>query len=127
LNKVALPDFEGTCSADMYPLCSKNHFTREFLFYYLLSDKFKEAAMSFQDRTGIPKINRAQLGSIHLACPAKEEQSEITEVLFSIDSRCTIAQHTKSQLHDLFRTLLHELMTAKTLINETVPGRELIA
>ncbi|MBC1258915.1 restriction endonuclease subunit S, partial [Trichormus variabilis V5] len=24
LNKVALPDFEGTCSADMYPIRSKN-------------------------------------------------------------------------------------------------------
>jgi type I restriction enzyme S subunit len=127
LNKVALPDFEGTCSADIYPLRSKTHFTREFLFYYLLSDKFKETAMSFQDRTGIPKINRAQLGSIHLACPAKEEQSEITEVLFSIDSRCAIAQREKSHLQDLFRTLLHELMTAKTLINATVLGRELAA
>jgi len=73
LNKVALPDFEGTCSADMYPLRSNSHFIREFLFYYLLSDGFKNAAISFQDRTGIPKINRMQLGSIELACPSKEE------------------------------------------------------
>ncbi|WP_254216919.1 restriction endonuclease subunit S [Synechococcus sp. CCY 9618] len=118
LNKVALPDFEGTCSADMYPLRSESHFIRDFLFYYLLSDDFKKAAMSFQDRTGIPKINRAQLGSINLACPAKEEQSGIAEVLFTCDSRRDLAQRKKSQLQDLFRTLLHELMTAKTSVRE---------
>jgi type I restriction enzyme S subunit len=117
LNKVALPDFEGTCSADMYPLRSKAHFIRQFLFYYLLSDEFKKAAMSFQDRTGIPKINRAQLGSIHLACPSKEEQSEITEALFSCDSRLDLAQRKQSQLQDLFRTLLHELMTGKIRVD----------
>jgi type I restriction enzyme S subunit len=118
LNKVALPDFEGTCSADMYPLRSESHFIREFLFYYLLSDEFKKAAMSFQDRTGIPKINRAQLGCIHLACPTKEEQSEIAEALFSCDNRRDLAQRKKSQLQDLFRTLLNELMTAKTRVHE---------
>jgi type I restriction enzyme, S subunit len=117
LNKVALPDFEGTCSADMYPLRSEVHFIRNFLFYYLLSDEFKKAAMSFQDRTGIPKINRAQLGSIHLACPTKEEQSEITEALFACDSRRDLAQRKKSQLQDLFGTLLHELMTARTRVH----------
>ncbi len=118
LNKVALPDIEGTCSADMYPLRSESHFIREFLFYYLLSEEFKKAAMSFQDRTGIPKINRAQLGSIHLACPGKEEQEEIAVVLFSCDSRRDLAQRKKSQLQDIFRTLIHELMTAKTRVHK---------
>jgi type I restriction enzyme S subunit len=102
----------------MYPLRSESHFIREFLFYYLLSEKFKKVAISFQDRTGIPKINRAQLGSIHLACPSKEEQAEIAEALFSCDSRRDLAQRKKSQLQDLFHTLLHELMTAKTRVHE---------
>ena len=117
LNKVALPAFEGTCSADMYPLRSSFHFTREFLFYYLLSDGFKKAAISFQDRTGIPKINRMQLGSICLACPSKEEQGEISDALASCDGKRTAAQRKRDMLQDLFRTLLHELMTAKIRVH----------
>ena len=118
LNKVALPPFEGTCSADMYPVQSQTHFTREYLFYYLLSDDFKKAAMSFQDRTGIPKINRAQLSSIHMACPPKDEQTEIVHSLSACEDRCASAQHKRATLQDLFRTLLHELMTAKTRVHE---------
>jgi type I restriction enzyme S subunit len=116
LNKVALPAVEGTCSADMYPLRSSSHFTREFLFYYLLSEEFKKAAISFQDRTGIPKINRVQLGSIRLACPSKEEQKEIAAALASCDGKRDVAQRKRESLQDLFRTLLHELMTAKTRV-----------
>jgi restriction endonuclease S subunit len=123
LNKVALPDFEGTCSADMYPLRSEAAFTREFLFYYLLSDRFKNAAISFQDRTGIPKINRVQLGSIHLPCPSREEQEGITEVLQGCDARLDCAIRNRSTLQDLFRTLLHELMTGKVRVGE-MPNTE---
>lgn len=118
LNKVALPEFEGTCSADMYPLRPNSHFTRKFLFYYLLSDSFKKTAISFQDRTGIPKINRAQLGSIQLACPSKEEQCEIAGALASCGSQRNVAQHKRETLQDLFRTLLHELMTARIRVHK---------
>ncbi|MEF8718554.1 MAG: restriction endonuclease subunit S [Candidatus Accumulibacter necessarius] len=102
LNKVALPDSEGTCSADMYPLRSSSHFTREFLFYYLLSDDFKKEAISFQDRTGIPKINRMQLGTIRLPCPSKGEQHEITAALASCDGKVNVTQRKREALQDLF-------------------------
>ncbi len=117
LNKVALPDFEGTCSADMYPLSPGSRFTRQFLFYYLFSDGFKKAAISFQDRTGIPKINRMQLGSIRLPCPTKEEQNEIARNLAACDKRVGSAEQKHESLQDIFNTLLHELMTAKTRVN----------
>lgn len=58
LNKVALPTFEGTCSADMYPLRpNREYFTREFLYHVMLSERAKNQAIAFQDRTGIPKVN----------------------------------------------------------------------
>jgi len=88
LNKVALPEFEGTCSADMYPLRPKaGQLGRGFLFQLLLSDAFNKRAVSHQDRTGIPKINRAQLGSVLLPKPALNEQIEIAESLVPFDRR----------------------------------------
>ena len=118
LNKVTLPDFEGTCSADMYPLRPKaSQFDRSFLFQLLLSNQFNKQAISFQDRTGIPKINRAQLGSILLPKPHEAEQVEITDALSICDKRVEEIQRKLQNLTDLFRTLLNELMTAKIRVN----------
>jgi len=116
LNKVALPDFEGTCSADMYPLRSEGTFNREYLFYCLLTDTFKNAAVSYQDRTGIPKINRVQLGGILLPKPSIVEQKEIAQTLTTCDRRLDCANRKRTALQDLFRTLLHELMTGKVRV-----------
>ena len=114
MNKVALPSFSGTCSADMYPLSPhKGKMTREFLFHSILSEAFKVRAISFQDRTGIPKINRDQLNSIPLALPPLEEQQEIAEVLTACDQKID-ALEAESALHDeLVRALLEELMTGR--------------
>lgn len=119
LNKVALPEFEGTCSADMYPIRpKKDYFARDFLFQFFLSNQFNLQAISFQDRTGIPKINRAQLGSIIAINPSLPEQKEIEEYLKLCDNRIDSAYKKKSILQDLFQTLLHQLMTAKIRVSE---------
>lgn len=119
LNKVAVPDFEGTCSADMYPIRPKeNYFSRDFLFQFFLSNHFNIQAISFQDRTGIPKINRAQLGSIFAIKPSLVEQNEIGEYLKHYDNKLDIIHKKKNILQDLFQTLLHQLMTAKIRVSE---------
>ncbi len=119
LNKVFLPTIEGTCSADMYPLRPfADRFSKEFLFQYLLSSGFVKQAMSYQDRTGIPKINRGQLFSIYFPKPLLEEQQEIAECLAIYDSKIDIHVNARRNLSDLFRTLLHQLMTAKIQVND---------
>jgi restriction endonuclease S subunit len=119
LNKVALPDFEGTCSADMYPLLPrKKHFTRVFLFQFFLSEQFVKQAASFQERTGIPKINRDQLKSIRFPKPSFEEQEQIAQILVRSDTKFEVHGRTASSLRELFRTLLHQLMTAKIRVHD---------
>lgn len=114
LNKVALPTFEGTCSADMYPLRPhKSYLTREFLFHFLLSEQFRTRAVSFQDRTGIPKINREQLGSIPLRVPPLPEQQVIAEILNACDAKIAALEREAAVLDELFRAMLEELMTGR--------------
>lgn len=124
LNKVALPYFEGTCSADMYPLKPKDdYFDKGFVFQLLLSETFKKQAISHQDRTGIPKINRNQLGSILLPKPILSEQKEIADSLSIFDSKLAVAEKKQKILEELFRTLLHQLMTGQTRVNDIdLPG-----
>jgi len=118
LNKVALADFEGTCSADMYPLRpNDSNFERTFLFQLLLSDAFNKQAVPLQNRTGIPKINRIQLGSISLPRPPLGEQSLIGEMLNLCDKKFYVLRRKHAVLTAFARTLLHELITARIRVH----------
>jgi len=70
LMKVVRPDFEGLCSADIYPLSPKTeHLNRDFLYHLLLSPDFTEFAVAGSARAGMPKVNRDHLFSYELDLP----------------------------------------------------------
>lgn len=50
--------------------------------------------------------------------PTLDEQEEIASALSIIDDKIRLATNKSAQLRDLFRTLLHELMTAKTRVHD---------
>ncbi len=78
LRKVALPDFTGTCSADMYPLIPNTEVvTREFLALVLLSPPFTTYAVENSDRNAMPKVNRPTMFGYRVKLPEKTEQHEI--------------------------------------------------
>lgn len=78
LRKVWLPDFDGLCSADMYPLRpSENLLSREFLFWLLLTDDFTDYAIAGSARTGMPKVNRDHLFAYEFLLPDLARQMEI--------------------------------------------------
>lgn len=117
LNKVAMPAFEGVCSADMYPMRAAEGFVARFLFYYLLSPFFLRQAVPHQLRTGIPKINREQLSDTSFPKPSLDEQSEIVEVLDALDKKINLHRQTRAVLQELFEALLHKLMTAEISVS----------
>ncbi len=118
LRKAALPAFQGVCSADMYPVHPRNEtLAREFLYYCLLTAAFTKQAISHQNRTGIPKINRTQLGATLLPVPSLAEQEQVSQILSAVDGKTTIEENRKQTLKVLFKTLLHNLMTGKVRVN----------
>jgi type I restriction enzyme S subunit len=50
--------------------------------------------------------------------PAKEEQMEIAEAFRPLDDKTMYARMKRAALGDLFRTLLHQLMTAQIRVND---------
>jgi type I restriction enzyme S subunit len=111
LRKAATPDFEGVCSADMYPLRPKtDRITRDYLYYYLLSEGFTAQAISLQDRTGIPKLNRHQLLSLKAPLPPIAEQNQITSILRAIDRKLDVEDASLAALGRLSSTLLRDLI-----------------
>lgn len=87
LNKIALVDFDGICSADMYPIWVRDdrQAVRDFIFYVMNSERFVADATSRSFRTGLPKINRPDLESIEVPLPPLPEQRKIAEILRTWD------------------------------------------
>jgi type I restriction enzyme, S subunit len=118
LRKAILASFAGICSADMYPLTPKSGFNGHFIHGYLLSDVFTRQAVSQQDRTGIPKLNREQLNSILMPKPDPSEQTAIASILDAIDRKIDLHKRKRAVLEELFKTLLHKLMTGEIRVSD---------
>lgn len=58
------------------------------------------------------------LKTLPIPVPSTDEQNEIVTVFQTLEDKQISAASKQSALQDLFRTLLHELMTAKTRVHE---------
>ncbi len=59
-------------------------------------------------------MNAALIRSFPLTFPKLDEQAAMVAACESLDAKRVLHERKKAQLQDLFRTLLHELMTSKT-------------
>ena len=77
LNKVALPDFKGLCSADAYPILVKSEIcNREYFGYTLRSKYFLDYILAFSNRTNLPKVNKNQVEGFMLPLPSIDLQNQ---------------------------------------------------
>ncbi|MBD2139641.1 restriction endonuclease subunit S [Anabaena sp. FACHB-1237] len=63
-------------------------------------------------------INSGTLQRMLVPQPSLDEQREIADILFNIDTKINNYLSRKEQLQDLFRTLLHQLMTAQIGVDD---------
>lgn len=82
LNKVALPDFVGICSADMYPIQPKARVTNKYFLYFILkSEGFLAYAETQSRRANIPKMNVQQMSAyIHILPPLPLQQQFASKI-----------------------------------------------
>lgn len=64
-----------------------------------------------------PKLNKGLMMTIKLPWPSVAEQNEIATALTACDTKLHTAERKRNALQDLFRTLLHGLMTGKVRVN----------
>lgn len=103
LRKAARPDFDGLCSADVYPLTPNSKLlNRDFLFHVLLSDDFTNYAIQGSGRAGMPKVNRRHLFAYKFALPALDAQARAVEVIEAAKQRCDqLVENAEGKLDDL--------------------------
>ncbi|WP_353258598.1 restriction endonuclease subunit S, partial [Prochlorothrix hollandica] len=107
LNKVSLPEFDGICSADIYPIHVKNDYvTSLYMTYILRSEGFLDYAEKHSTRTNIPKINRKALIDFECPLPPLNIQNQFT---LSANKILNIRNHEKTgndTADNLFNALL---------------------
>jgi len=86
----------------------------KFVYYKILALDLTQ----YRQGVAVPTLNRNTFSAIELALPSPEEQQVIADVLDAVGNKTEIAERKRNQLQHLFRTLLHELMTAKTRVHD---------
>ena len=75
LRKCFFAEFDGICSSDIYPFTvTSGAILPEYLALILASRWFARFTVEFQERAGMPKINRDQLATIRIIAPHLELQ-----------------------------------------------------
>ncbi|MBZ0205708.1 MAG: restriction endonuclease subunit S [Flavobacteriales bacterium] len=95
-------------------ICSERHDPR-FMYYFLLH----HAAYwrGFATYGTMPMLSKGAFEKISVYVPSdRDEQSDIADALVAVDDKIEVAGKKRNQLQDLFRTLLHELMTGKVRV-----------
>jgi type I restriction enzyme S subunit len=95
------------------------HLSKQFLFNvfnlpHLRVEVAKTSTGSKVKHTSPTKLRAVKVG----IPPTLEEQGEIASALSTVQQKIGVATNKKAQLQDLFRILLHKLMTAKTRVHK---------
>ncbi|MDO5781492.1 MAG: restriction endonuclease subunit S [Eubacteriales bacterium] len=109
LNKVALPDFEGLCSADAYPILVKGEIcNREYLGYTLRSKYFLDYILAFSNRTNLPKVNKSQVEGFMLPLPPIELQNQFADFVNQVNKSKVKVQKALDETQKLFDSLMQQ-------------------
>lgn len=120
LAKVVSVDFDGLCSADMYPI--RPLIDRGYLQLFMLADIFVRQAVSEDNRVAMPKINQESLSKIAVAVPPLAEQyrivtkaNELMQLCDQLEAGLESGANTRRRLLD---ALLHEAFSPAKEIEE---------
>jgi len=90
----------------------------EFLTNYARTPKARQHLVASSGRVAITNINQGRLGGLPVPRPDTEKQKRIAHVLRLADDRIAVETDRKAALEDLFKALLHDLMTARVRVND---------
>ena len=111
LNKVALPTFNGVCSADAYPILPiDGKCNRTFLAYVMRSDYFLNYILQFCMRTNLPKVNRKELSGFVTPLPSLNLQNQFADFVTQIDKSkyCLVGEQILGKAEMLIELLNQE-------------------
>lgn len=110
LAKAAMAEFDGLCSADMYPIDA--NIDARFLLRWMLTPSFTNEASLSQGRTVLPKINQDGLSRLHVPVAPLNEQRRIVEKLDAVFEKSRAAKARLERLPALLEKLKRSILAA---------------
>ncbi len=112
LNKLVMVDFEGLCSADMYPIDC--YIYTEYLFNFMLSIVFLKQSVKTDTRVAMPKINQTELNKILVPVAPISEQKVIVQIINQLKASCdqikSEIQNRNTLSKDFLKSSIREVM-----------------
>ena len=108
--KVAVPDFSGVCSGDIYVLESGNdrHLLPELLPFVCQTDSFFDHAVGTSAGSLSPRTNWRSLAAYQFALPPLDEQHRLANILTAVMEASQTCSHLE---HALIQTELGAIQT----------------
>ncbi|MDQ5931246.1 MAG: restriction endonuclease subunit [Patescibacteria group bacterium] len=118
LNKVLLPDFEGHCSTEIFPIKpNKNLLDRGFLFHWLISNTIMEKINATWTGATLPRANMNMVLDFKINIPSLKEQSMIVKNFDELSNETkrleSIYQQKISDLEELKKSILQKAFAGK--------------
>ena len=114
LRKAYKCNFLALCSADMYPLTPRAGVDGSFILHSILGRDFTNFAISVSARSGIPKINRAEIAEFSLLAPPEDEQRAIGRSLDDVDNLIVTLERLIAKKQAVKQGMMQELLTGRT-------------
>lgn len=119
--KVAVPEFDGICSGDIYVFePADDRLLPELLPFIVKSEPFFDRALSTSAGSLSPRTNWRDLSDFELELPPLDEQQELAELLWSAESvsrRLGIVERELTRTGDRF---LEERIASTQTVNTTL-------
>lgn len=114
LNKVALPNFDGVCSTDIFPLLPLEGISNKYFLKVLMSTSyFVNMANSQSSGANLPRIGTTALENIKVFKPDYTLQEQFAQKVIEIEAYIKEQQEELANAKQMFQSLLHHAFTGE--------------
>lgn len=118
-------EFDGEiCSTAFCGLRAKENILNPlFMFYVVQRDIFIDELEKVQRGASYPTITDSDVKNRNIPLPPPPTQKKIVSILSTVDKKIETEENKKKALDELFKSLLHNLMTGKIRVNHLEVGQ----
>jgi type I restriction enzyme S subunit len=116
IGKTALTSAEQSTTNQQINAIIPNENVFAHYLYYAISHRAPYLP-SLAGRAAVPIVNKSNFANFPIPLPPRPTQKKIASILSTVDKKIESEENKKKALDELFRSLLHNLMTGKIRVN----------